>query len=88
MVRSDDVSSSHLPEVKNNKNLKLSGLRVVAYRRFQLYSEMTGEILVFWKSGRLQGSRKMGGGHTGRFDCISFVLPSHLTFVFRSCTLL
>ena len=65
------VTSGRLREVKSEKeNCKLSSLKVVAvaYERWSLtrgssYSDLTGKILLFWKSSRLREV-------IARFDCI------------------
>ena len=58
----------HLPEVKNNGKF----LKVVAYGRWlftggvrlrevpTINSELTGEVLAFWKSGRLREVVRQG----------------------------
>jgi len=51
------------------ENFKLSGLRVVAYRRWSImggtnYSELTGKSLVFWKRVRLRRKVVTQGGST------------------------
>ena len=53
------LSSGGLREVKTKETFKISALKVVAvaYKRWLLtrgsrYRDMTGKLLVFWKTGR------------------------------------
>ena len=59
---------SRISEVKNNRKFETISARsgrghlrqVVAYERFKL-CDLTGEIVVFWKSGRLKEVDAQGG---------------------------